>query len=97
MFGLALVPPIESYVFRVHNKMWAGTHGMLDVSVDGSGGSYAPNDFHVDVSDQTKTFNLEFSVEASTESVKKRGPFTNDWDYCWKFSGSIDEWDIDQC
>jgi hypothetical protein len=78
--------------------MWPGTYGMVDIVINGwsvnNGGSYARHGFHVDISDDTKAYNLTFSVEASTEDDKKRGPFTNDKDYCWKMSGSIDNWKL---
>ncbi|CAJ0833411.1 7668_t:CDS:2 [Entrophospora sp. SA101] len=48
------------------------------------------------VFDDVTSFNLSFSVEASSEQDKNRGPFTNDRDYEWKFTGSIDNWDIEE-
>ncbi|CAH1768711.1 2924_t:CDS:1, partial [Entrophospora sp. SA101] len=80
--------------------MWAGTYGMLAVMVNGqernSGGSYAHHGFSVEVYDDITSFNLSFSVEASTEKDKDRGPFTNDRDHEWKFTGSEDLWDIEE-
>jgi len=73
--------------------MWPGTHGMMDLIVNGwkinSSGSYARHDFHLDIGDSTKEYNLTFSVEVSIQGNKYRGPFTNDKDYEWKMSGSI--------
>ena len=84
----------------VSNKMWPGTHGIIVVTVDGTtineGDSHAHKGFHIDLTSATKSYNLTFSVEASTEDDKHRGPFTNDQDYNWKFSGSIDDWKIEQ-
>ncbi|CAH1767221.1 6259_t:CDS:1, partial [Entrophospora sp. SA101] len=54
------------------------------------GGSYAHNGFSVQVYDDITNFNFSFFVEASTESNKSFGPFTNDQDYEWKFTGSED-------
>ncbi|CAJ0754152.1 19435_t:CDS:2, partial [Entrophospora sp. SA101] len=42
------------------------------------------------VYDDITNFNFSFFVEASTESNKSFGPFTNDQDYEWKFTGSED-------
>ncbi|CAG8502169.1 4103_t:CDS:2 [Diversispora eburnea] len=98
--GLTLVPLIESHTVWVHNKMWPGTYGMLAVMVNGqernSGASYARHGFSVEVFDDVKTFNLSFSVEASSEKDKNRGPFSNDKDHEWKFTGSIDAWNIEE-
>ncbi|CAJ0637224.1 16303_t:CDS:2 [Entrophospora sp. SA101] len=99
--GLTLVPLIEStHTVWVHNKMWRGTYGKLAVMVNeferNSGASYAHHGFSVEVFDDVTSFNLSFSVEASSEQDKNRGPFTNDRDYEWKFTGSIDNWDIEE-
>ncbi|CAJ0925120.1 11875_t:CDS:2 [Entrophospora sp. SA101] len=86
--GLTLVPLIES------------TYGMLSIMQNGyeirNGGSYAHNGFSVEVYDDVKSFNLSFYVQLSGEKDKYRGPFTNDWDYEWKFTGSEDSWDIEE-
>lgn len=90
----------QAHTVWIHNKMWKGTYGMVAVMVNGqertNGGSYATHGFHVDVFSDITTFNLSFSVEASSEKDKDRGPFTNDKDHEWKFTGSIDNWDIEE-
>ncbi|CAJ0839757.1 289_t:CDS:2 [Entrophospora sp. SA101] len=77
-----------------------GTYGMLSIMQNGyeirNGGSYAHNGFSVEVYDDVKSFNLSFYVQLSGEKDKYRGPFTNDWDYEWKFTGSEDSWDIEE-
>nr|CAG8487881.1 1555_t:CDS:2 [Entrophospora candida] len=98
--GLTLVPLIESHTIWVHNKMWPGTYGMLSIMQNGyemsNGGSYAHHGFSVEVFDDIKSFNLSFYVQLSGEKDKNRGPFTNDRDYEWKFTGSEDNWDIEE-
>ena len=82
------------------NKMWPGTIGNIFVTADGktiaSGGSHAHDGITIDLTSEYKSYYLTFSVEASTEDDKHRGPFTNDQNYCFKFHGSVDKWDIDQ-
>ncbi|CAJ0629688.1 4413_t:CDS:2 [Entrophospora sp. SA101] len=36
----------------------------------------------------------QLAIMASTESNKSFGPFTNDQDYEWKFTGSEDSCDV---
>nr|CAG8533854.1 12995_t:CDS:2 [Entrophospora candida] len=73
--------------------MWPGTYGKLAVMINenerNSGASYARHGFSVEVFDDVTSFNLSFSVEASSEQDKNRGPFTNDRDYEWKFTGHM--------
>jgi hypothetical protein len=81
--------------------MWPGTYGMTTLYVNGweydSSGSYARHSYHLYINDDsTKIYNLSFSIEASTQDAKHRGPFTNDRDYEWKLSGSIDNWSLEQ-
>ncbi|CAG8651752.1 16809_t:CDS:2 [Rhizophagus irregularis] len=80
--------------------MAPATRGEVYVMVNGQqagfGGSWSRKGFNVYVSDITSEFNLTFSVEDSSEQDKYRGPFKNNKDYEWKFSGSLDIWHIEQ-
>lgn len=83
-----------------HNKMLPGTFGEAYITIDGAEvigkGSWAHKGFHIDVDDAITDYNITFSVEATTKGDKLRGPFKNDRDYEWKFTGSIDIWNIHQ-
>ncbi|CAG8710623.1 21588_t:CDS:2, partial [Racocetra persica] len=49
--------------------------------------------------DSDETYDFEWSTahdgfKGTLQDPKKRGPFTNDKDYCWLFDGTIAEWSI---
>ncbi|CAB4439931.1 unnamed protein product [Rhizophagus irregularis] len=98
--GLVMTPIEAGNTIWVHNKMAPATRGEVYVMVNGQqagfGGSWSRKGFNVDVSDIISEFNLTFSVEDSSEQDKYRGPFKNNKDYEWKFSGSLDIWHIEQ-
>ncbi|GET50510.1 hypothetical protein GLOIN_2v1764406 [Rhizophagus irregularis DAOM 181602=DAOM 197198] len=52
-------------------------------------GVWSHKGFHIDVFDNITVCILAFSVNVSTQGDKLRGP-------SWKFSGSIDNWKIEQ-
>nr|CAG8564808.1 3347_t:CDS:2 [Entrophospora candida] len=80
--------------------MWPGTFGKATVMVNGTnmgdGSSTAHRGFNIQMFDDITIYNLSFAVELSGKKDKTRGPFTNDRDYEWKFTGSVDTWDIEQ-
>uniref|UniRef100_A0A1D1Y1Y9 tRNA (Mo5U34)-methyltransferase n=1 Tax=Anthurium amnicola TaxID=1678845 RepID=A0A1D1Y1Y9_9ARAE len=107
MIGLALVPSIasiESHTIWFHNKMWPGTVAGVDVysartgeNLDIGAGSTAHDGFNIVMSiDYTDDYYLVFSVAGSFQQEKTRGNFKPDRDYEWKFTGSVDDWDIEQ-
>ncbi|CAB5359069.1 hypothetical protein RhiirA5_423514 [Rhizophagus irregularis] len=92
--------PIEGHTVWDHNKMWIGTYDEAYITINGSEvqgkGSLAHQSpwFSYDVYDTIKDYYLTFSVEGATQDDNHRGPFTNHRDYEWKFTGSVDKWDI---
>ena len=80
--------------------MWPGTGAVLALTVDDNvittTGSLAQDGFNIVVTSEIPVYNLIFDVVGTFQDIKHRGPFKNDQNYCFKFHGSVDKWDIDQ-
>ncbi|CAG8834490.1 1655_t:CDS:1, partial [Racocetra persica] len=88
------------YTVLVYNELLPGTIAGISVlknkSVVGQGFSTACEGFKVHIQNSVKSYDLSSSVQFSHEKDKFRGPFTNDRDHKWKFTGSKNKWDIEQ-
>ncbi|CAI2168829.1 5806_t:CDS:2 [Funneliformis geosporum] len=60
-------------------------------------GEWAHNGYSLNIPDEISTYWLAFQIGGSLEDDKWRGPFNNDGDKCWHFTGTLESWDIFEC
>ncbi|CAG8559276.1 hypothetical protein C2G38_2207526 [Gigaspora rosea] len=106
ILSIAYVPPIigAGHHVWVHNKLAPGTRARVDASdtldfvmVIDEEESTAHKGFNLWIPENYTKFWLEFWVYETTKDAKYRGPYNNTQDYCWRFHGSEDFWDINTC
>ncbi|CAI2176900.1 14269_t:CDS:2, partial [Funneliformis geosporum] len=71
---------------------WSWTHPAID-----NRGESARKGYHLVIPQNITTYWLVFGVASSLEDDKWRGPYNNDGDKCWRFHGSEDDWNINEC